>query len=161
MFFSKCAVLLLCQRLTPKKGHWVAIWAILGLSACWAVSSILLLTIQCNTTHPWAAIAEQCTNLVGHQPNYFSPPYWRPAGHAMEGDLCFGHYLWVRNILLCDILGSRTSYVVDLESDRRDCVWNSTSVSLPLLTAHKQPLLIQDSEQFYSLESTSTPSSKK
>ncbi|KAH8586205.1 hypothetical protein B0O99DRAFT_81966 [Bisporella sp. PMI_857] len=64
MFASKCSVLLLCLRMTPKREHVTAICCVFAFSAFWCIGSILLLTINCNPAHPWINLGEECPNIV-------------------------------------------------------------------------------------------------
>jgi len=65
MFLSKCATAFLFLRLTPGRGHAVAIWGTISTCKLWAVVSIFLVAFRCHTVHPWLDVSSACTGLVG------------------------------------------------------------------------------------------------
>jgi hypothetical protein len=63
-FCSKASIAFLYLRLNQIRAHSLAVWAILGACAFWAVLSIMLLSIRCHVGHPWATWDLQCSNFV-------------------------------------------------------------------------------------------------
>ncbi|GLB08896.1 hypothetical protein AtubIFM57258_004805 [Aspergillus tubingensis] len=62
-FLSKCCVLGMLSRLTPQRIHHFILYAILGLSICWVLSSILIILVNCELNKPWARPIDHCTGL--------------------------------------------------------------------------------------------------
>ena len=65
LYLSKCCAASTYLRLTPKKAHNVASWALMGLSTLWVFTSVLAIGINCELEHPWMNIAKQCSDMVG------------------------------------------------------------------------------------------------
>jgi hypothetical protein len=53
LFFSKASTAFLFLRLTPGRGHSIAIWSTISLCVIWAFISILLVAIRCHPKAPW------------------------------------------------------------------------------------------------------------
>ena len=64
LFLSKCSTAFLFLRLTPGKGHSIAIWSTIGLTVLWWITSTLLLALRCHTSAPWLDTnSEMCPSL--------------------------------------------------------------------------------------------------
>jgi hypothetical protein len=64
LFFSKISTASLFLRLTPGRGHSIAIWSTISACVTWAFISILLVAIRCHPQHPWLdSTAPVCSNL--------------------------------------------------------------------------------------------------
>jgi len=64
LFFSKASTAFLFLRLTPGRGHSIAIWSTISLCVTWAFISILLIAIRCHPKNPWLdTSASVCSNL--------------------------------------------------------------------------------------------------
>jgi hypothetical protein len=65
LLLSKCGVLLLYLRLSPRKGHTYAAFGILSLSVIWATASFALIAATpCNASHYWPHGVERCSKIV-------------------------------------------------------------------------------------------------
>jgi hypothetical protein len=53
LFLSKLSTAFLFLRLTPGRGHSIAIWSTLCTCIAWAFISILLVALRCHPAHPW------------------------------------------------------------------------------------------------------------
>lgn len=60
---SKCSVVALVMRLTSNSKHMLVGWINIGAATIWAVSSILLISINCSPSGPLANLEEQCSGL--------------------------------------------------------------------------------------------------
>jgi hypothetical protein len=112
LFFSKCAVLLLCRRLTPKREHYIAITTVFVLACLWVVSSILLIAIKCDATQSLLNVAEQCPALVGLN-SLEKQIITKRIGFTLEGNMCYRHHDRNINVLLCRSPCGRTTYVME------------------------------------------------
>ncbi|KAE8448817.1 hypothetical protein EG329_008819 [Mollisiaceae sp. DMI_Dod_QoI] len=63
LFFSKSSTAFLFLRLTPRRSHFLAIWATIWLSIAWVLISIILVAIRCHPQHPWLDTNSTCSNL--------------------------------------------------------------------------------------------------
>jgi hypothetical protein len=64
LFFTKLSTSFLFLRLTPGKGHSIAIWSTIAMTTAWGVISILLIAIRCHPANPWLdTTADMCGNL--------------------------------------------------------------------------------------------------
>lgn len=64
LFFSKASTAFLFLRLTPGKGHSIAIWSTICLCVTWAFISILLVAIRCHPKAPWLdSTIPMCSSL--------------------------------------------------------------------------------------------------
>jgi hypothetical protein len=64
LFLSKTSTAFLLLRLTPSRGHYIAIWATLFTTIVWATISIFLLAFRCHLNSPWADVTATCSSLV-------------------------------------------------------------------------------------------------
>ncbi|KAL2000342.1 hypothetical protein VTN02DRAFT_3230 [Thermoascus thermophilus] len=63
IFLSKCCIIAVYLRLSPRKGHNNASWATLILCGAWIISSIFIIVVDCERNEPLAIMAEQCKDL--------------------------------------------------------------------------------------------------
>jgi hypothetical protein len=64
LFLSKCGVLFLYLRLSPRKGHTLASWSTMIFSAIWAIIAIVLIAVPCKPSHYWPHGFGQCSSIV-------------------------------------------------------------------------------------------------
>ncbi|XRM48295.1 hypothetical protein ABZX51_011225 [Aspergillus tubingensis] len=112
-FLSKCCVLGMLSRLTPQRIHHFILYAILGLSICWVLSSILIILVNCELNKPWARPIDHCTGLFQK---------WEYIGAT---DSIIELMLFLFSILLVKSLQMPTS--------RKVIVLSSFAVRLPLI----------------------------
>src|ERR1700728_4513817 len=64
--FSKLSTAFLFLRLTPGRGHVLAIWSTICLSIAWTIISIFLIAFRCHPSHPWTdtIFVSECTSIV-------------------------------------------------------------------------------------------------
>jgi len=61
---TKLSTAFLFLRLTPGRGHSIAIWSTISLTLVWTLISIFLIAIRCPGAHPWLdTTTEMCSNL--------------------------------------------------------------------------------------------------
>ncbi|KAJ6166660.1 hypothetical protein N7470_002107 [Penicillium chermesinum] len=63
IYLSKCCIVAIYLRLTPRKRHQSILWATGGLAVVGFLVSVLLLAIECEASQPWHISGEQCHNL--------------------------------------------------------------------------------------------------
>ncbi|KAI2706238.1 hypothetical protein DTO006G1_8843 [Penicillium roqueforti] len=63
LYLSKCCIIAIYLRLTPRKHHKSILWATFGLSTVGIIVSILLIAVNCEGNKPWVIPGEQCHNL--------------------------------------------------------------------------------------------------
>lgn len=64
LYLSKCCVVAIYQRLTPRELHKNTLWAVFAFSTAVIIVSILIITIDCSLNVPWVIPGQSCTNLV-------------------------------------------------------------------------------------------------
>ncbi|CAI7660814.1 unnamed protein product [Penicillium pancosmium] len=63
LYLSKCCVIAIYLRLTPRERHKSFLWATLGLSTVGVFVSVLAISVDCEGNKPWAIPGVQCQNL--------------------------------------------------------------------------------------------------
>ncbi|KAL2007716.1 hypothetical protein VTN00DRAFT_7698 [Thermoascus crustaceus] len=63
IFLSKCCIIAVYLRLSPRKEHNNASWATLILCGVWIIPSIFIIVVDCALNEPLAIMAEQCKDL--------------------------------------------------------------------------------------------------
>ncbi|CRL26708.1 DNA methylase, N-6 adenine-specific, conserved site [Penicillium camemberti] len=63
LYLSKCCIIAIYLRLTPRKRHKSILWATFGLSTAWIIMSVLIIAVNCQGNKPWVVPGEQCHNL--------------------------------------------------------------------------------------------------
>ncbi|KAE8157297.1 hypothetical protein BDV40DRAFT_52185 [Aspergillus tamarii] len=63
LYLSRCCVVAIYSRLTPRRRHKNTLWGILGFTTAGIVISILVITIDCSLNKPWVTPGEHCTSL--------------------------------------------------------------------------------------------------
>ncbi|PMD36735.1 hypothetical protein L207DRAFT_532336 [Hyaloscypha variabilis F] len=64
LFFTKLSTAFLFLRLTPGRGHSIAIWSTISMTVAWALISIFLVAIRCHAATPWLdTTSAVCSNL--------------------------------------------------------------------------------------------------
>ncbi|KAJ6092079.1 hypothetical protein N7467_004048 [Penicillium canescens] len=63
LYLSKCCIIAIYLRLTPRKRHKSILWATFGLSTVGVIVSVLVIAVNCEGNKPWAVPGEQCHNL--------------------------------------------------------------------------------------------------
>lgn len=64
---SKISVVCFLQRLSPNKRHKLVFNIVLGILAVWTVASLFSIALDCNLSHPWVSIGEDCSGTVSEQ----------------------------------------------------------------------------------------------
>ncbi|KAH8801763.1 hypothetical protein F5884DRAFT_527266 [Xylogone sp. PMI_703] len=64
LMVSKWSIVLLCMRLSPAKAHSRVLWGTFIAAAAWALASILLISINCNSSHALTNLAGTCPSLA-------------------------------------------------------------------------------------------------
>lgn len=73
LYLSRCCVVAIYSRLTPRRRHKNTLWGILGFTTAGIVISILVITIDCSLNKPWVTPGEHCTSLVRISPDFNEP----------------------------------------------------------------------------------------
>ncbi|RDW88000.1 hypothetical protein BP6252_00032 [Coleophoma cylindrospora] len=65
LFFSKLSTAFLILRLTPGRGHFIAVWSAISLVGAWCLASLIILGIRCHPLQPWIDVlsASACSSL--------------------------------------------------------------------------------------------------
>ncbi|OGM40511.1 hypothetical protein ABOM_010617 [Aspergillus bombycis] len=63
LYLSRCCVVAIYSRLTPRRRHKNTLWGILAFATAGIVISILVVTVDCSLNKPWVTPSEHCTNL--------------------------------------------------------------------------------------------------
>ncbi|OGE56390.1 hypothetical protein PENARI_c003G02958 [Penicillium arizonense] len=63
LYLSKCCIIAIYLRLTPREHHKSILWATFGLSTVGVIVSVLGIAVNCEGNKPWAVPGEQCHNL--------------------------------------------------------------------------------------------------
>ncbi|KAE9378949.1 hypothetical protein N431DRAFT_327110, partial [Stipitochalara longipes BDJ] len=64
LFLTKLSTAFLFLRLTPGRGHSIAIWSTISTTIAWVLISIFLIAIRCNPANPWLdTTTAVCSNL--------------------------------------------------------------------------------------------------
>ncbi|PGH00162.1 hypothetical protein AJ80_09215 [Polytolypa hystricis UAMH7299] len=63
LYFTKCCIVTVFIRLTPKKRHNQGAFATLALSTIWLFIAILLISINCGLKMPWQEVANLCHDM--------------------------------------------------------------------------------------------------
>ncbi|ERF71368.1 hypothetical protein EPUS_09332 [Endocarpon pusillum Z07020] len=60
---SKCSIAALLLRMTPVRRQLLVFKGALVFLATWTVASILAVALQCNLSHPWVLVGEECPGM--------------------------------------------------------------------------------------------------
>ncbi|KAJ5787566.1 hypothetical protein N7457_002556 [Penicillium paradoxum] len=63
LYLSKCCIIAIYLRLTPRKRHKIILLGTLALCTVGIISSVLSIAVNCEGNKPWAVPGEQCPNL--------------------------------------------------------------------------------------------------
>jgi len=63
LLLSKCGVIFLYLRLSPRKGHVIASWTTMGACVVWGIISLVLISVPCRPREYWSEGLEQCSGL--------------------------------------------------------------------------------------------------
>ncbi|KAF3016616.1 hypothetical protein E8E15_004089 [Penicillium rubens] len=63
LYLSKCCIIAIYLRLTPRRRHKSILWATFGLSTVGIIVSVLLIAVDCEGNKPLVVPGEQCHNL--------------------------------------------------------------------------------------------------
>ncbi|KAK2748148.1 hypothetical protein FQN57_001273 [Myotisia sp. PD_48] len=63
LYLTKCCVLIIFLRLTPRKSHNIGTWITFGISTVWIIPAIFIISINCSLHLPWEDVADKCANL--------------------------------------------------------------------------------------------------
>ncbi|EKV18921.1 hypothetical protein PDIG_06510 [Penicillium digitatum PHI26] len=63
LYLSKCCIVAIYLRLTPRKRHKGILWATFGLSTFWVIFSVMAIAFNCEGNKPWVVPGEQCHRL--------------------------------------------------------------------------------------------------
>ncbi|KAB8235600.1 uncharacterized protein BDW43DRAFT_269239 [Aspergillus alliaceus] len=63
LYLSRCCVVAIYSRLTPRRRHKNTLWGILGFSTAGIIASVFLITINCSLNKPWVTPVEHCSSL--------------------------------------------------------------------------------------------------
>ncbi|KAJ5963996.1 uncharacterized protein N7479_003872 [Penicillium vulpinum] len=63
LYLSKCCIIAIYLRLTPRRRHKSILWATFGLSTVGIIVSILVIAVNCEGNRPWIVPGEQCPNM--------------------------------------------------------------------------------------------------
>ncbi|THC89557.1 hypothetical protein EYZ11_011001 [Aspergillus tanneri] len=63
LFLSRCCIVAIYSRLTPRRAHKNILWATFAISTAVIIVSIFITTIDCSVNKPWVTPAEHCVNL--------------------------------------------------------------------------------------------------
>ena len=91
MWCSKCAVALTFIRLTPQKRHKSVAKGIIIATCGWLLTSIFLISLRCDLSHPWIFVNTKCTDLVRFPESLLRSMTYCYVGHPMEDNQLFGY----------------------------------------------------------------------
>ncbi|KAE8403185.1 hypothetical protein BDV37DRAFT_250853 [Aspergillus pseudonomiae] len=63
LYLSRCCVVAIYSRLTPRRRHKNTLWGILAFTTAGTIISILVVTVDCSLNKPWVTPGEHCANL--------------------------------------------------------------------------------------------------
>jgi hypothetical protein len=61
---SKLSVVCFLLRLSPVQRHRMVFYGAAGVVGVWTVASLFAMAFQCNSSHPWLIVGEQCPGMV-------------------------------------------------------------------------------------------------
>lgn len=129
---SKLSVVCFLFRLTVVKSQQIAFYALGATILAWMVGSVFAVALQCNLSHPWIIVGEQCSGSVS------LTEFWdeivtanMPAVYAMESHRRLRHHNRNRHRWLLFIPRLGSLHVLLQESNRRLRLWLPSWVSDP------------------------------
>ncbi|KAH8432486.1 uncharacterized protein LDX57_010123 [Aspergillus melleus] len=63
LFLSRCCIVAIYSRLTPRRSHKNILWTTFAISTASIIISIFIVTVDCSVNKPWVTPGEHCVNL--------------------------------------------------------------------------------------------------
>ncbi|KAJ5188148.1 hypothetical protein N7491_004473 [Penicillium cf. griseofulvum] len=87
LYLSKCCIIAIYLRLTPRTRHKSILWATFGVSTVGIIVSVLVIAVNCEGNKPWVVPSEQCHSLVCLQVQKSQ----LPSKNSREPNQIYGH----------------------------------------------------------------------